>query len=152
MVPLPKNQLKAVNCYVIRNGDRHLLIDTGMNMPACEEALTYGLRELGADFDRLDYFITHLHADHMGLVSRIARPGSIVYFNAIEAQMLRKSREAGGFGAGMMDFALRAGFSEDEIRQSLANHPGAKFHADGPVEFSLLEDGARIEWGEFQFD
>ena len=29
-IPLPRNPLKAVNSYVIKNNERNLMIDTGM--------------------------------------------------------------------------------------------------------------------------
>ena len=67
-VPLPKNPMKLLNSYLIRSDGRSLVIDTGFNRPECKEALMSGLKELNVDFDRTDLFLTHLHADHSGLL------------------------------------------------------------------------------------
>lgn len=151
VVPLPKNQLKAVNCYVIKTPGRHLVIDTGMNVPECREALEAGLDELGLDLAGADFFITHLHADHMGLVPSIASADATVYFNDIEAEMMRKSQEAGGFAEVMGRFAKFAGFSEEELRESFSKHPGLRHHGRDHVDLTNLSDGDRLEIGEFDF-
>lgn len=36
-VILPKNPLKALNCYIIKNEDRILVIDSGFDHPETEE-------------------------------------------------------------------------------------------------------------------
>ena len=71
-IPLPGNPLKAVNSYVFKTPDRNLIVDTGMNRPECLEAMMNGLRELDIDLSKTDLFITHMHADHSGLISHLA--------------------------------------------------------------------------------
>ena len=39
-----------------------------------------GLAELSIDLDRTDIFITHLHADHFGLVNKLARDSNSHFF------------------------------------------------------------------------
>ena len=73
-VPLPNSPLKYLNSYVVRSSDRTLVIDTGLNRKVCLEALQGGLKKLGVDPARTDFFITHLHADHFGLVSKAGHP------------------------------------------------------------------------------
>lgn len=75
-VPLPNNPLRYLNSYVVRGRDRFLVIDTGFNRPECREALFTGLDSLRVDLARTDLFLTHLHADHTGLVGDFARAGS----------------------------------------------------------------------------
>jgi len=58
-IPLPDNPLKALNSYVIRNSERNLIIDTGWNQEECMNAIQTGLRELGVDIRKTDFFITH---------------------------------------------------------------------------------------------
>ena len=48
-VPLPGSPLKSVNCYVIKDERRDLLIDTGMNRPECRAAIEHGLGPLMRD-------------------------------------------------------------------------------------------------------
>ncbi|MEW6186450.1 MAG: MBL fold metallo-hydrolase, partial [Thermodesulfobacteriota bacterium] len=52
IVPLPGNPLKEINSYVFTSPDRNLVIDTGMNRPACKQVLEPGLQELGVDLEK----------------------------------------------------------------------------------------------------
>ena len=151
-VPLPRNPLKAVNCYVIKGPQRHLVIDTGMNRPECRAAMEAGLKKLDVDLERTDFFITHLHADHMGLVSHLASEASTVYFNRPEADMMARAHNDGGFARKMMSFARFVGFSDQEMHESLLKHPGLRYHAPDPVDFVLMDEGDRLQIGEFDFE
>ena len=72
----PGNPLKALNCYVIKGKDRNLIVDTGFNRKECYEAMQQNLEELAVDLGKTDIFLTHLHADHTGLVARLASESS----------------------------------------------------------------------------
>jgi glyoxylase-like metal-dependent hydrolase (beta-lactamase superfamily II) len=151
-VPLPKSPLKAVNCYVMKAGERALVVDTGMDRTECRDALQGGLKELGVDVSKTDFFITHLHSDHIGLVSRIAHPSATVYFNEVETEMMVRAAKEGGFGPNMGNFAKRAGFTEDEASESISRHPGVKYQAHFPIEYTVMHDGDAIDFGEFRFE
>ena len=73
-IPLEGSPLKTLNSYFIR-GERSLLIDTGFRWDSCRQAMERQLAELGADRDRMDIFVTHLHSDHVGLAPELIRPG-----------------------------------------------------------------------------
>ncbi len=85
-IPLPRSPLKALNSYLIRGEDRFLIIDTGMNRETCLKAMRACLKELEVDLNKTDFFITHLHADHLGLIAHLATDSSKVYFSRAEAQ------------------------------------------------------------------
>src|SRR4030065_1163264 len=87
-IPLPRSRLKALNAYLIKDGERSLLIDTGMQLEACRREMLSQLHKLNVDLQKTDFFITHMHADHMGLLTELAGPASKVYFNAPEAAMI----------------------------------------------------------------
>ncbi|MFC2052322.1 MBL fold metallo-hydrolase, partial [Chloroflexota bacterium] len=78
-VPLPRSPLQAINSYIIKAQGRSLIIDTGMNREECISVMSAGLKELAVDLETTDFFITHLHADHLGLVSYLATDNSTVY-------------------------------------------------------------------------
>lgn len=71
-IPIFNSPLKALNSYVIKGLERSLIIDTGLNQEECMNAMQAGLREIGVDLRETDFFITHIHPDHIGLV-----PGSL---------------------------------------------------------------------------
>ena len=146
-IPLPKSPLKHLNSYVIRGAERNMIIDTGLNHQACLEAMLTGLRKLGIDLNKSDIFITHLHADHFGLVGKLAADSSDVFFSRPEKELMESWE---GFGA-MIAYAGRNGFPEDQLRRALDAHPGARYGTDWIPALKLLEDGDSIAAGEYRF-
>lgn len=151
-VPLPNTPLKAINCYLLRGEDRWLLIDTGMHRRICRETLEQALIELDVDLHKTDFFITHLHSDHIGQLDYFARPESKVYFNRIEAPTVTEAKETGGFGEYIMRLGHMTGFSEQELNESLANHPGGEWNGPPHVNFEYLDEGDTLAFGEFSFE
>ncbi len=64
---------------MIKDNERNLMIDTGMNRPACRTAMKECLNELDLDLRRTDFLISHFHADHACLVSDLATDSSTVF-------------------------------------------------------------------------
>ena len=83
-IPVPKSPLKTSNSYLIKNRQRSLLIDTGMNRKECLEVMSDALNNLKVDLKQTDIFITHLHVDHLGLVEKLASNSSRVYLSNID--------------------------------------------------------------------
>jgi glyoxylase-like metal-dependent hydrolase (beta-lactamase superfamily II) len=146
-IPLPRNPLKSLNSYVIRGGERNLIIDTGLNRKECLEAMQAGLRELGVNLAKTDFFITHMHADHSGLVARLAPATGKIYFNRPDAAVVT----GGGNWESMLAYGGRNGFPEDELRAALHNHPGYKYSPERIPELTILEDGDKLQIGDYSF-
>jgi len=106
-----------------------------------------GLRELGVRLRDTDFFITHLHADHFALVSRLATDTSLVYFNQPDAE--RHAR--GGVWDGMAAQARLHGFPERELQSALRNHPGFRYGSRLDMSLSILKQGDTVEIGEYGF-
>jgi len=151
-VPLPGNPLKSINSYVVTSGDRPLIIDTGMLRPECEQALRTGLDEIDVDLQSAEFFITHLHADHIGLVSKLAVDSSAVYFNRPDADMTDAFRADPSWAFGQLTEQARSfGFSLEEIEDALQLHPGFKYSPPTYPPFTILEDGDRLNVGRYGF-
>jgi glyoxylase-like metal-dependent hydrolase (beta-lactamase superfamily II) len=146
-IPLPANPLKAINSYVIKGNGRFLMIDTGMNRPECMEAMEAYLKALQVDLKRTDFFITHLHADHLGLVSELVQGSSKVYFNYPDAEIIRDPDH----WQEMADTARINGFPESDIQSAISKHPGRRYHARPNFEMTLLQEGDKIEIGDYTF-
>lgn len=144
-IPLPRNPLKYTNSYIIKSPDRNLVIDTGLNMKECMDAMQAALDELGVDLARTDFFITHLHADHFGLVGSLATEGSKIYFNRLDAERIQG---AGGWDR-MIEFGRISGFPEGLLEEALNRHPGYKHHSEPNYTLTILEDGDTIEAGDY---
>ena len=146
-IPLPKSPLKALNSYVIRDEERNLIIDTGWNQEECMEAMQAGLSELGVDLRRTDFFITHLHADHFGLLSNLVTDASKIYFNQPDAKRFREGFRWDDFA----HFARLNGYPESELQASLQSHPGFKFRPEENLVFHILKEGDTLTIGDYRF-
>lgn len=73
-LPLQGDALKAVNVYVIESDDGLTLIDSGWDDEDSREVLARGLRRLSFELgDVCRVLVTHLHGDHLGQATHIAR-------------------------------------------------------------------------------
>jgi glyoxylase-like metal-dependent hydrolase (beta-lactamase superfamily II) len=146
-IPLPDSPLKYLNSYVVRDAQKNLIIDTGLNRKECLAAMQEGLHELDIDLKKTDFFITHLHADHFGLVAKLITDNSRIFFNRPDAELIDTWE---GFEP-MIKYAGLNGFPEDQLRAALQNHPGHKFASDWIPELSILCDDDIITIGHYRF-
>lgn len=147
-VPLPGSPLRSVNSYLIVSSRRFLLIDTGMNREECLRHLHSALEELNVELEKTDFFITHWHADHLGLISALATPSSRIYFNRAEADAL-----ASGFKnlwQQASNFAREHGFPEGELEDVLSTHP-AQYGLKEHMDFCIIEEGDEMSIGDYTF-
>ncbi|MBW1893668.1 MAG: MBL fold metallo-hydrolase [Deltaproteobacteria bacterium] len=146
-IPLPDSPLKYLNSYVVKSDDRSMIVDTGLNRDECLNAMHRGLEELGIDLAKTDFFITHLHADHFGLVAKLVTKTSKVYFNRQDAELIETWE---GFGP-MIQYAGTHGFPEEELWNALNQHPGHKFASDWIPDLNIMSDNEVIRVGDFSF-
>ena len=146
-IPLPNTPLKYLNSYLIRGDERHLVIDTGFDIPECHEAMHGGFEALDIDPERIDYFITHNHMDHFGLVNRLTAPSNKVYFNTPDADIMREVHRRDM----ILPFAIRHGFPKTDIHSALEKNFRYRPPNKLPENLVLLEDGDTLSAGPFRF-
>ncbi len=146
-IPLPNNPLKATNSYIIKDKERNLIIDTGMNLEECHTAMTAVLKELRIDLDQTDFYITHLHVDHLGLVGELAARSSRIFFNEPDAGIVALNN----LWELLFQMAARHGFPKNELKDALARHPANRYSATGPFDFKLVKEGDRLAYGPYTF-
>jgi len=149
-IPLPKNPLKALNSYFVKGPDRFLIIDTGMNREECLSPMRSALQKLDVNLNKTDFFITHLHADHSGLLGVLATDTSKVYFNKTEASFI-SFQVTPDYWKEHFAFYVVNGFPEDEMQRALQVHPGYRYHSRGRVEYTAVVEGDEIEIGDYLF-
>jgi glyoxylase-like metal-dependent hydrolase (beta-lactamase superfamily II) len=146
-IPLPHNPLKSINSYVIKGPEKNLIIDTGLNREECRLAMLNGLTELRIDLNKTDFFITHLHADHLALVATVASNTSKIYLNLPDAGRLVSFFNKTNLG----NFAIRQGFPEDRIEEALNNHPGFQYGIGRMPAFQPCKEGDTFSVGDYRF-
>jgi len=149
-VPLPGSPLKATNSYVVKGIRKSLVIDTGWNREDCRAALVSGLNECGVELKETDFFITHMHADHSGLVSILAHEGARIYFGQADAEIIRSSTPE--HWDRMIDFAHKCGFPGEELEKAVGAHPGRRYSPNVSLNFRVLRDGDTISAGNYLFE
>lgn len=148
-IPLPGNPLRSVNSYVIKGYDRNLIIDTGLNRNECRDALLCGIHELAIDLDKTDFFITHMHADHVSLVPTLIASDAHVYGSSIDTKAFNSYSNFTKRFKTMHDNGARNGLSVDEIEQVIQHHPAHKYGPDRRLHFTVIEESTRISVGDY---
>lgn len=150
-IPLPDNPLKAINSYVIKAPGRNLIVDTGMNREECLSVFRSGLAELGVNLEETDFFITHMHADHSGLVPELAAGTSRIYCSAPDSVMITPAFTHREFLDHLAEFARMLGFPDNVLEKALLQHPGFRYSARGRLDFCLVQDGDPVTIGDYSF-
>ncbi|MFB3812623.1 MAG: MBL fold metallo-hydrolase [Terriglobales bacterium] len=147
LVPLPGNPLGWINSYVIKGPDRNLIIDTGLNRRECLDALMTGLDEIGVDIEKTDFYITHNHADHYGLVPVLAQSTSSVFIHRLDKEQI----EGWTGWDSVTRYAILNGFPQEEVKKAIQSHPGYKYGASLPTKLTPVEDSDKLHYGEYCF-
>ncbi|MHC1578723.1 MAG: MBL fold metallo-hydrolase [Dehalococcoidia bacterium] len=149
-VPLPGSPLQATNSYVVKGAERALIIDTGWNREDCLATLVSGLEECGVDLDQTDFFITHMHADHSGLVSNLAKEGTRIYFGQADAEIIRSTTPE--HWEKQINFGRKCGFPAEELERAMGSHPGRRYSPSNSLNLHILGDGDTISIGDYLFE
>ena len=144
-IPLPGSPLGWVNSYVIKDPERNLIIDTGLNRKECLDAMLGGLAEIGVDLKQTDFYITHLHADHFALAQSLSDDTTTVYMNGPDKAFIENWR---GWEP-IAEFLVLNGFPRDEIDSAINSHPAQKYGSWQMPMMSAVEDGDIIRCGGY---
>ena len=68
-IPIAIRALRTASIYILNNGDKTILVDTGM-----DEHIDTFLKSKGVKIENIDMvFLTHLHIDHLGGVNKLSQ-------------------------------------------------------------------------------
>ncbi|NLB52594.1 MAG: MBL fold metallo-hydrolase [Syntrophomonadaceae bacterium] len=147
-VPLPGNPLKYLNSYLIKGNDRSLLIDTGFNWPECKEAQLKAMDELGMDWAQIDFFITHAHGDHVGLVNELADKDARVYCSEIDAQIVQMFIHSRYWELSDM-FFKQHGYPVEKLTRKHDDIEGY-ISGGGNIQFTPVKEGDTLRVGNYR--
>ena len=150
-VPLWGCSLRALNCYVVRDGGEALVIDTGFRSRRGREAIQSALAALDVSLDETSLYMTHYHSDHSGLFQSLLPEDRPRYMSAVDKELLVSF--AGGeyewYWSPFDDTGLPAGFSDDlqdQFDSSFEDVAYARDHIIG------LDEGATVRVGACEFE
>ncbi len=148
-IPLPKNPLKALSCYIIKSDEKNIVIDLGFNKAECQESLEGAFKELDLDLDKTEIIITHLHSDHCGLAAEMYKKGLPIYSGRLEREYLYKMAN-NSYWENLESFKVLFGFGADFM--SFDRHPGYRYSYREEIEIKPLDAGEIIEIGAYKFE
>jgi glyoxylase-like metal-dependent hydrolase (beta-lactamase superfamily II) len=127
-----------------------LVVDTGWNTEDCKVALVSGLNEYGVNPKQADFVITHMHADHSGLVSALAGEGTRIYFGQADAEIIKSTTLERW--EKVIESAHECGFPGEELKKAVASHPGRRYSPNTALEFTVLKDDDVVRIGDYLFE
>lgn len=149
-VVLPKNPLKALNCYIIKGNGRLLVIDSGFDHPETEELFFKGLEELGAEVGKTDMFLTHLHADHSGLAVKFKNKyKGKVYCSETDTAYINTMRDT-LYSQRFVPILKIMGIEESV--DFFKTHPGLVYCIKEEIETEISKEGDIIDIGDYSFE
>jgi glyoxylase-like metal-dependent hydrolase (beta-lactamase superfamily II) len=149
-IPLPGLVLGSVNAYVVKDRERNLIIDPGMNLNPCMQTMDEGLRRIGVDAETSDFFITHSHPDHFPLVSRLMREGSVIYIDRREAEVLERL-QSGAIFVNLQNFVRLTGFPASDVRRIFPPEMTRHSNIEQVWPFRFVKDADQINVGDYRF-
>jgi len=150
-IPIPNNPLKSLNSYLIKSQDRFLIIDTGMNREECRQKMFSSLHKLNVDLNRTDFFITHIHVDHLGLLENLVTSSSKIYFNYKEASMFNIFYFGDARWEELHTSYYLNGFPKDLLTNSISASGIQRYGPKKQLEFHAIGDDYSIEIGDYSF-
>ncbi len=148
-VTLPKSPLKLLHSYLIKGDKRNLLIDTGFNNQRCKDDLLQALYELDVDLDYTDIFLTHLHADHTGLVCSLLTGKNKVYCSDVDGKLMNSLVDEEFKDSINMNLEINS--TPVEKRLDFKNHPAIAYKMDKKVDYIPVIDWHVFEIGDYKF-
>lgn len=149
-VALPKNPLKALNCYIIKGNDRVLVIDSGFDHPETEEIFFKGLEEMGAEIGKTDMFLTHLHADHSGLAVKFKNKyKGKVYCSETDTAYINTMRDT-LYSQRFVPILKIMGIEESV--EFFKTHPGLVYCIKEEIKTEISKEGDIINIGDYSFE
>lgn len=149
-IPLPNNPLKSTNSYFIGGHERNLLVDTGFNCTESKTAMMEALHSLGAHMETTDLFITHLHADHSGLIDYLAAPATTVWMSETDAALITDGTASSHWRM-FNDFLVLSGLIAAGVENNVAKHPGYHYASGYFDKFTMVYEGYQIQVGDYSF-
>ncbi|KAJ3251479.1 hypothetical protein HK103_002383 [Boothiomyces macroporosus] len=129
-----KFTLDGTNCYLVGQGSKRILIDTGEGVPDFTEHFKNSMKEAGADGISL-ILCTHSHKDHIGGINQIQSLSTSkipVYLFGSEEKYLNTNHQFQSLKDGQI-------FETDGATLKVIHTPG---HTSNHVCFQLLEENA----------
>lgn len=149
-VPYPNITTSYTNCYLIRDGEESLLVDTGAPSEGAFSVLTEALDLIGAPREGMSFFLTHLHLDHAGLVDRVVPEGHPLHVSRVDYELMVESTGA-QYRNEMRNQVAAEGVESAELQGFIRHGMGCESFLPEGLGISLVDPGDTIRVGSIEF-
>jgi len=101
------------------------------------DGTSFRIKECSVDLQQADFFITHMHADHSGLVSTLAVEEARIYFGWADAEIIKSSTPE--HWEKLIDFARKCGFPGEELEKAMGSHPGRRYSPNTSLNLCVFK-------------
>lgn len=151
-IPLPRNALKALSCYVIKSqveSEKSLLIDIGFKLEECREVLFEAMNQLGLNKDNTDIFLTHSHADHSGNADYMSALGFNVLMGRYDYQSLQHRIHTSW--KDLRERTILEGITNEFFDEVWSKNQGV-ICASGPFTAQTVENGEVLRYAGYELE
>ncbi len=147
-------RLRHVHAYLLAEGKKLALFDTGLHTDGALALLENDLRNVGLDIKNIEnIYLTHVHTDHCSMAGLLQKKiGAKIYLSAAAFEEYQHYRKADAAVAQARSFYARHGMTPEEIEMIIDEFEDIRsiikeFSAD-----SLLQEGQGCEFGTSKFE
>ncbi|CEM61999.1 MBL fold metallo-hydrolase [Treponema phagedenis] len=150
-IPLTGNPLKSINIFIIKTPEESLIVDTGFNNEEVREHMMLFLNELKIDLNNTALFLTHLHADHIGLASFLQGKGvRKIYLSAVDGAIIKNGfKKESSHWQRIIKNSHRQGMDIEGLK--IEEHPGFKNRSEKSFSYIPCKPGDTLSIGDFHF-
>ena len=151
-VPMKGGSLTALNSYLILGNERNLLIDAGYNKPESSDVLIKEMKQLGADFNNTDIFLTHMHVDHAEFAVTLNKTRGVkVYIGDADGKRLENmNNDNTSSWTWTQNKLLRLGFPPDEMPEPRPIDASKSLYLSGGGNYTHVFDGDKLHYGGYE--
>lgn len=153
-VPFTNIATTATNCYVLKDRDDALVIDTGAPTDRGYDIIAQSLADIGVNQESARYFCTHLHLDHAGLINRLSHSNPEVYASSVDLDAM-VGMYRGDFDAEYRDILYQEGMPYAEIQTYLDQnkvYTGPDFFDHRLCRMNYVRQGDVIQVGRYHLE
>lgn len=143
------------NSYLLKGENRNILIDTAISLPQPRNQLEKGLEDAGLGYGDVDaVFLTHWHADHVGLAGEIQNEsGCRVYAHEKDAGVIEQNPENLEEIDELSARYMREWGAPDDKIEELNTFLNASESVSGePAKVETFDDGDTFDFGKFELE
>ncbi len=154
-LPIPGHPLGGVCAFLVKDRDGYVLIDSGMDVPACAGAFDGHLATLGVPISALHTVVaTHFHPDHLGQAARLrSESDARIWLHTLDAPLVHPVHPTGDAdSAALVTWLVHHGFPQDEAERARQVVSRRATDASLIEPDRLLEGGETFAIGPYRFE